>query len=292
MQASRERSASIIPQTPYVRFIVLSGQRTGSHMLAQALNSHPRIVCFREAFNLRLDFVPFGVEGYDDHSSSDYTLRKQDPLRFLDERIFCEHPADIQAVGFKLHYAHHWDAPPTLERITNDRELRVVHLRRRNAVRSLVSLKLAETTDVWVQEDSQTISRKNLVRAARHPLKALNRVARSLRRRKLEQVPAAVRRVTIAPEECYEHLVKNAIITTSYEERFAAHETFDVFYEDLTDAFDETLRDVQEFLRVTPARLTVSMQRQNPEPLRDLVANYDELRNAFRSSEYAPMFDA
>jgi hypothetical protein len=260
-------------------------------MLAQALNSHSRIICFREVFNMRLDFVPFGVEEYDDFSASDYALRKQDPLRFLDQRIFCEHPSATQAVGFKLHYAHHWDAPPVLERITNDTDLRVVHLRRRNAVRSLVSLKLAETTDIWVQEERQAVTRKNFVRAARHPFKAWNRIPRLFSRRKLGQAPAAARRVAITPDECYEHLVKTAIITASYEERFAKHERYDVFYEDMVDSFDKTLGCVQEFLGVTTEALTVSMRRQNPEPLSDLITNYEELRDAFKASDYAPMFD-
>ena len=33
------------------------------------------------------------------------------------------------------------------------------------------------------------------------------------------------------------------------------------------------------------------MRRQNPEPLRELLANYDELYEAFRGTPYAAFFD-
>ena len=48
------------------RFLVVCGPRTGSNMLCSALNSHPRIVCFREVFNFMYeDVIDYYVEGYD-----------------------------------------------------------------------------------------------------------------------------------------------------------------------------------------------------------------------------------
>jgi hypothetical protein len=130
-----------------------------------------------------------------------------------------------------------------------------------------------------------------VARAVRHPLKAWSRVPRLFERRKLEQAPSADRRVRITPDECYEHLVKTIIVTQNFQERFSGHKTFDVFYEDLSADLDGTLANVEEFLGVEPEPATITMRRQNPEPLRDLIANYDELRAAFASSEYASLFD-
>ena len=66
-------------------------------MLAQALNSGREVVCFREVFNYTLDFIQYGVEGYDDFSAEDRALREEAPLLFLDERVFCRHPDKIKA---------------------------------------------------------------------------------------------------------------------------------------------------------------------------------------------------
>jgi hypothetical protein len=288
---AKRAGEGMAPATDYTRFIVLSGPRTGSHMIAQALNSHSQIICFREVFNLRLDFIQFGVEGYDDFDASDISLRKEDSLRFLDERVYCEHPADVQAVGFKFHYSHHWDAPAILERITNDRELRIIHLRRRNALRALVSRKLAETTGVWLQEGQRPITPRTLATALRHPAKAWRRIPRVFRRQRLERSPAPRKQVTISPDEFYEHLIKTNVVNANYQERFTGHAMLDVFYEDLANDIDRALAGALDFLGVRPERLTVTMRRQNPEPLRELISNYDELLAAYRGTEYASYFD-
>ena len=48
----------------------------------------------------------------------------------------------------------------------------------------------------------------------------------------------------------------------------------------------------QEFgLGVEPEPLTVNLVKQNPEPLPELLSNYDELFEAYRYSKHAWMFD-
>ena len=173
----------------YVRFVIVSGARTGSHMLAAALNSSPNILCFREVLNDTLDFIQYGVEGYDDFSEEDMALRSDDPLRFLDERIFCQHPKEIRAVGFKFHYGHVYCFPGIVERMAADTDLRVLHLRRRNMLQALVSLKFAEKTGIWLQEEQPestqegvlTAARTSAMEALRLPLRASRKASRMLR---------------------------------------------------------------------------------------------------------------
>ena len=64
-----------------------------------------------------------------------------------------------------------------------------------------------------------------------------------------------------------------------------------LFYEDLVEQRDETFRQAQEFLGVEPGPLTVSLVKQNPEPLPELLENYDELLAEYRYSKHAWMFD-
>jgi hypothetical protein len=253
-------------------------------MFAQALHSHPGIVCFREVFNGRLDYVNFGIEGYDDFSERERAARNDNPAGFLNERIFSAQPPNIGAVGFKLHYAQHWDFPGIIAHLAEDTDLRVIHLRRRNTLRTLVSIKLAEQTGVWVEDGKTVLTATNASLALRHPAKAAQRVGNHLTR-------SGKRPVVIAPDELTEFVIATHLRQTNYAKLFAGHETLDVEYEDVSRHGDDAFAPVLDFLGVAPAPLTVTLRRQNPEPLHDLIENYDELYAAFENTPEAAHFD-
>ncbi len=275
--------------TDYVRFIILSGARTGSHMLAEALNSSPHITCFREVFNGRLDFIQFGVEGYDDFSSRDMAQRRADPVRFLHERIFCRQPEERRAVGFKYHYNHVWGFAGVIDELVADKGLRVLHLQRRNLLRMLLSLKLAEKTGVWLEAETKA-TRANLLKALRHPLKAAGRVRRNLRRpvRPKDRFGPLVK---ISPEELLEFSVKTHMTARHFDDLFGEHQVLPLLYEDLLERRDDAFAEAQAFLGVQPTPLVTTTRRQNPEPLRDLIENYDELRDVLKDTPAAPFLD-
>jgi hypothetical protein len=254
-------------------------------MFAQALHSHPAIVCFREIFNGRLDNVNFGVEGYDDFRERERAARNDDPVRFLSERIFCEYPPGIRSVGFKLHYAQHWDFPGIIPHLAQDHELQVIHLRRRNSLRTLVSIKLAQQTGVWVEDGKPVLTASNASRALRHPTKAARRVGSHLSR-------LGKRPVVITPGEYGEFALQMRLRQTGYAKLFAGHEMLDVDYQDISRDGGAAFARVLEFLGMEPASLAVTLRRQNPEPLRDLIENYDELFAAFENTPEAVHFDA
>lgn len=285
-----EEGGLAVNSTDYVRFIILSGPRTGSHMLAQALNSSPRITCFREVFNFLQDFIQFEVEGYDNFSAQDLALRSEDPIRFLEERIFSHHPEEIGAVGFKLHYGQSLGFPSLLERLVEDKEVRVLHLRRQNLLRMLVSLKLAETTGVFLEDTRRKATFANLLRGIRHPLKAAARLRRRLRPPVVSQKEARPR-VTVSPEELFNFIVRTRIRATNYGDLFNEHPKLTVLYEDMLDRRDHVFSEAQSFLGIEPEPLTVTLRRQNPEPLRELIENYDELYEAFKDTPQAALFD-
>jgi hypothetical protein len=51
------KSEDLTSSTAYKRFIVLSGPRVGSTLLATSLNSNPDIVCLGEVFNPSLKSI-------------------------------------------------------------------------------------------------------------------------------------------------------------------------------------------------------------------------------------------
>ena len=288
------QTSKVTASSGYERFIILSAARTGSNVLASYLNSSEQIVCFRELFNwLAKEYIDFNVDGYDRFSAEDRALRDSDYKRFLQQRIFRPQPQGGRAVGVKMPYDHVWGYPGLLNWLAQDTELRVLHLKRRNQLRMLVSYKIALATGVWLDDKKVSLSTKlkpaNAPRAIRRPRRSAARLWRFLRPRN----PWQKRRepLTLSAEECRAFFEKIEHDEAVYIERFHGHPQLELYYEELLDRRTELLAQVQSFLDVEPRRLTVTMRRQNPEPLRELLANYDELYEAFQGTPYAAFFD-
>jgi hypothetical protein len=291
---TREGTGLAVDSTNYIRFIILSYPRTGSNMVASSLNSSPKITCFRELFNAFSGFIDFHVDGYDDSSADDRALRNADFKKFLQQRIFCQHPTEIRAVGFKMPHVHFRFFPGLLEWLVGDRELRVLHLKRRNLLRMLVSLRIARATRGWVEDRTDTLANKltptNALRAARHPLRAANRLRTFIRpkeaRWKTLRTP-----VVLSEADCRAFFAEVERDSAHYEGMFREHPLLTVYYEDLLQDRNKVFDQVQSFLGVRPRRLSVTTRRQNPEPLRELIANYDDLYAAFGDAPEAAFFD-
>jgi Sulfotransferase family len=276
----------------YVRFLIVGDARTGSTLLVDALQSSPSIICFAELFNVGVDFVPFGVDGYDNFDQRERELRDRDPEAFLANRIFSEHPDHVRAVGFKLLYGQALHNPGLMESLLADRDLRVVHLNRRNLLRLLVSRKIALTTGVFVERKRAVIDRARLRNIGRHPLQALGRLPRVASRfAKKRQVEIAGKAVPISAQELEQFALEHAIRFETNAEAFRNHAVLDLDYEDILTDRDAVFARAQEFLGVEPVPLDPSLRRQNPEPLRDLVANYDDLKREMAGSPLVFCFD-
>lgn len=275
-------------------------------MLAQALNSSPEIACFGEVFNKQLGRIQYGVEGYDNSLPQDLALRSRDPVDFLHERIYCHFPEQIRAVGFKFGHNHRFEFPHILEKLAKDTEIRVLRLGRRNVLRMLVSLKIAESTGVWqekgmpqysparrimrtmgasVQQAKTKLSPANALRAFRQPRRAAAWLRRLLRPLRAARKTSSVR-VTVSEKELRTFITQTEFLSARFDDLFDAHPKLSLFYEDMLDERNEMFSQVQSFLGIEPGPLAVTMRRQNPEPLRELLENYDELYEAVQNRPY------
>jgi hypothetical protein len=125
-----------------------------------------------------------------------------------------------------------------------------------------------------------------VLKALRHPLKAVGRVRRNLQRpERPKDRPRA--RVTISPDELFKFSVETHLTAKQFDKLFGEHQVLPVFYEDLVDNREPAFAQVQSFLGVDPAPLAVSLRRQNPEPLSELLENYDELYAVLKDSPVA-----
>ena len=180
----------------------------------------------------------------------------------LNSNIFKHYDKSIRAVGFKIFYQHPvWDQSGNVWTcLQNMDDLKVIHLKRTNILRTLVSRKIASKTDVW---------------------KEANASGRS---------DTFDRKVSLSKEECEESFDKTRSWETEGDTRFSNNALLQISYEDLSNDYQNQMQRVQIFLDVTPIELQPQTQRQNPESLRELIINYDELKKTFAGSPWQDFF--
>lgn len=239
--ALRRQLAGAFGRRDFTRFIILSRSRTGSNLLLSLLNSHPNVQAEWEIF-ARLNGEPH------------------------DRRLaqtFGPQPRRIRAKGFKLFYYHPLDddSGALWRDLVADEALRVIHLKRRNVLRSLISRKIAEQRDAWSANAEKT---------GETP------------RRKAVSFTTSELQEGFSQTRAWEHMG---------DRDFRHHHILSLAYEDMAAQPAAAHDRVQRFLGLPPARLVTDMKKQNPEPLRQLIVNYDELKQAFAGSRWSLFFD-
>lgn len=237
---SMVRRTWILPgRQDYRRFIVLSRSRTGSNLLISYLNSHPRV-----------------------HAEGERLARVdgRDPTEVLME-IFGPQPPPVRAKGFKIFYYHPVDADASRlwARLRADEELYVIHLRRRNTLRAVVSRALAERRDSWTTN-----------RTAAPDPNAVVRLDADGVRKEFEQTEAWVR---------------------WGDSQFDGHPLLDLSYEELVADPADAFAGVADFLGVRRRAPWTEFRRQNPHALSKLIENYEELQRVFADTRWAPFFE-
>ena len=134
----------------------------------------------------------------------------------------------------------------------------VLHIKRRNRLAQYLSLLQAHKTDVWS--------------AAEAPAG--------------ESAP-----LHLDPEECRAHFASVSRYEDDCAAAFARHTVRDVFFEDLTSDCAREFGAIQEALGVRHEAIAPTLKRQRRRPLCEAVANFDELRAAFRGSRWEQVFD-
>jgi LPS sulfotransferase NodH len=234
-----QRLPAALKHDRFTRFIVLSRSRTGSNLIVSLLASHPQIDAEGEILN---------------------RLRGRNPGDVLD-RTFGPQPFFVRAKGFKIFYYHPLDgrSEEVWERLTSMPELAVIHLRRWNVLRTVVSRRIAGDRDEWLTRGEPTIATE-------------------------------AKAVTIGPEELERAFRQTRAWESEGERRFAGHRVFPLWYEGLVADIPGTFAEITAFLGVRYVKPSTDLRRQNPEPLEDLLSNYDELHESMRGTELEAFF--
>jgi hypothetical protein len=237
--------------TPKPRFVIMAASRSGSNMLCTMLDSHPAILCHHELYNPKGVRLALALRG------TDFTLgtvaqRDSDPEAFF-EHIWQARPG-FDCVGFKF---THRQNETIYRRLLDDRDLARIVLRRRNRVKTFASQKLSEALSEW-----EVYSHRELTRE----------------RPKIVIDPDALLE-RVAFDDAYYAEVRAAMGA-------GGHDWIEVCYEDLFEP--DVQRRVTAFLGVQPPAggLKVGSVKQNSSDLRDLIANFDELRRHFAGTAF------
>ncbi len=222
-------------------FIVLSRSRTGSNLLVTYLNSHPNIYCKGEMFGR--------LNGRNYKSVLRVFLSKQ--------------PFYVRAAGFKLFYYHPMDVEgcPIFDDLERMKELRVIHLKRRNVLRTITSWKIAQSQNIRIQIRPDS------------------------------GIPAEKKAIHFDVEELKSWFVKTKAWEDDADDRFHNHSMETIYFEDLVKNPGREFRRVAELLGVRFVPPRTGLHRQNPENVEDLITNYGELKLAFRSTRWSSYFE-
>lgn len=242
------------------RFIILNAARTGSTMLRHLLNSHPDICCHGEvmAGGIR-SFVGLQDRPNLPLVSKLESLLKADPVGFM--RDFVLYPGGMKAVGFKIKYEEL--VLPAFAAIRSeleqDTELRVIHLRRENRLKRVIS--------------KITATRINKVFNVLDP----------------SEKPVQTR-FALDPMECEEDFSQTAAREAEFAQAFGSHPLCEVTYEELVRPESGAKQRVQEFLGVQPVALETATVKINSDRVDDMVDNLEALRAHFAGTPWAKFF--
>ena len=262
---------------PKVKFVMLGKYRVGSNYLAHLLNSHPDIEVHGELFNV-------GNLAY-------ATQWVHHPKRCIGS-FFAQANSGSYAKGFKLMYnqlsviefdVDNW--PPYLpERLHYEIErlrrrirtplakiernfddalrymigvenVKVVHLKRRNMLDTLLSMKKALLEDNW------------------------------------KGAPYNTEKIQLTTSECEKFFRETLAQQTRYASIFSQCPTFDLYYEDLLANRNAVLHDLQTFLEVPPCpALSAPFGKQGRTSRSCKIDNYDLLQRHFEGTEWGHFF--
>jgi LPS sulfotransferase NodH len=161
----------------------------------------------------------------------------------------------IKAVGCKIFYYHLTDEEWT--KLASHKGLKILHIMRRNRLRTIVSLEIARRTDRWAQTEASS---------------RFDPIEKEVR---LETSNLVTRLDQIATDE--------RLIRERFEDQFM----YEVYYEDLVADPISRFEDVTKFLEVQQIDVgKIKLRKQNPEPLSVLISNYKSVRALLQKTKY------
>ena len=242
----------ILPQPQ--KLVILCNGRTGSNYLESMLDSHPGIRMFEAVIgeaSLEKNKAEILRSGAINYFKKQFKRQWKEDLTACKILYYQMEPAYFEAWGIP-------DLPRTLQYLQENRRFKIIHLKRRNKLHTVVSTRVAAATKVYViKNDSQRITSKH---------------------------------IEITPQELEQDFRHIALWENKIDAAYQHHQLLEVVYEDLVSQPQAECNRILDFLKLERVELKAQTLKQIVQPLSEIVSNYDELKAHFASSEWAELF--
>ncbi len=235
IRAVEDYYSAIFGHQEYTRLVVVGYARTGSNYLLDSITSSNSVRMYHEIF----------------------AEHNREPGKDFDKifsRLLRKHKKSIKLVGFKLFYYHLTE--DEWEKFLRHDEFKIIHLTRRNRLRTILSFEIAMKTDKWkIRANSNTAPRDKKVR--------------------------------INTDNLLERLETIKKLEMKARERFENRQILEVIYEDLAANPTSEFRRIGEFLGLADIDPSKNiLKKQNPEKSRDLIINFDKVAQTLAATQY------
>jgi LPS sulfotransferase NodH len=176
--------------------------------------------------------------------------------------IFRKRQKKLRYVGFKLFYFHaEGEDQWVWDRLKRDRSITIIHLTRDNILRSLISKKIGLKTKIWTENVHN-----------------------------IDVVPLEDKKIYLDTNECRNYLEEMTAYQGRTNKIFANHTLVHVSYEELAKNTRGVIDNLYNRLGVKPYRKDSQLKKQNPESIKELVANIEDLKKEFKGSRWETFF--
>jgi LPS sulfotransferase NodH len=243
----------------YTRFIILGRSRTGSNLLRGLLSSHPSVTIFSELFQNQ-DAISWGLPYYTTPPKI-YQRFLNEPVRFLKEQVYRKVPVATRAVGFKIFYYHAQTGPwkAVWDYLLENKDIRVLHIKRNNMLRTHLSKVRAEQSGQWADTSGKA---------------------------------EKLRPVCLDYDQLVDDFKKTSQMEQAGDELFKDHPKLEVVYEKLAGDYKGEFVKVQDFLSLENWPIAPQTYKQARESsLSSAIENYEELKHKFQGSPWESFFE-
>jgi LPS sulfotransferase NodH len=231
------------------RFVIVGTQRTGTTYIRTMLDNHPDVRCIGEAF-LKAKKGSEYFHTYVDERNIGFLQRTLHKKRVLNEYLDVIYGQEqFKAIGFKLMLNQ---SNPLLKRYFDERRVKVIVLVRENILKTLLSRETAKRRNVFHLKGDQ---------------------------RQFEKI-------TLDCEDLVARLDK---IEREKEQLrgFTDGEALHVTYEQVLENGQREFRRMLSYIEVDDDRTLHSpLVKINPNSIRDIVSNYEEVEKVLMQSAY------